>query len=72
MNIDYASQSVIGQRKDNQDRVAIAIGDEAALIMVFENTLHFFIAPFGMALTGRLQGSWLKIAGGIVWKVVSF
>ncbi|MEM6818277.1 MAG: protein phosphatase 2C domain-containing protein [Pseudomonadota bacterium] len=36
MNIDYASQSVIGQRKDNQDRVAISIGDEAALIMVFD------------------------------------
>jgi len=36
VNIDYASQSVIGQRKDNQDRVAIAIGDEAALIMVFD------------------------------------
>ncbi|MEO0496105.1 MAG: AEC family transporter [Pseudomonadota bacterium] len=43
-----------------------------ALIMVFENTLHFFIAPFGMALTGRLQGSWWQIAGGIIWKVVSF
>lgn len=36
VNIDYASQSLIGQRKDNQDRVAISIGDEAALLMVFD------------------------------------
>lgn len=36
MSIDYASQSLIGQRKDNQDRVAIAIGEESALLMVFD------------------------------------
>ena len=36
MNIDYASVSLTGRRKDNQDRVSIAIGDEAALLMVFD------------------------------------
>jgi hypothetical protein len=44
----------------------------AALIIVFENILHFFIAPLGMALAGRLQGNLITIFLGILWKVVSF
>ena len=36
VKIEYAKLSLVGKRKDNQDRVAIAIGDEAALLMVFD------------------------------------
>lgn len=36
MKIEYAKLSLTGNRKDNQDRVAIAVGDEAALLMVFD------------------------------------
>lgn len=36
MKIEYAKQSLLGKRKDNQDRVAIAVGEEAALLMVFD------------------------------------
>ncbi|MEO0574042.1 MAG: PP2C family serine/threonine-protein phosphatase [Pseudomonadota bacterium] len=36
MNIEYAIESLIGKRKDNQDRADIAIGDQAALLMVFD------------------------------------
>mgnify|MGYP001793657956 CR=1 FL=1 len=36
VNIEYAKLSLIGKRKDNQDRVAIALGKEAALMLVFD------------------------------------
>ena len=36
MKIEYAKLSLLGKRKDNQDRVAIALGDDAALLMVFD------------------------------------
>ena len=36
MKIEYAKLSLIGKRKDNQDRVAIALGEEAALLLVFD------------------------------------
>ncbi|MEL6868475.1 MAG: PP2C family serine/threonine-protein phosphatase [Pseudomonadota bacterium] len=36
MNIEFAKLSLIGKRKDNQDRAEIAIGEEAALLMVFD------------------------------------
>ena len=36
LKIEYANLSLTGKRKDNQDRVAIAVGNEAALLMVFD------------------------------------
>lgn len=36
MKIEYANLSLTGNRKDNQDRVAIAVGKDAALLMVFD------------------------------------
>ena len=36
MKIEYANLSLTGNRKDNQDRVAIAVGNDAALMMVFD------------------------------------
>jgi len=36
MKIEYAKVSALGDRQDNQDRAAIVVGDEAALMMVFD------------------------------------
>ena len=36
MKIEYAKVSALGDRKDNQDRGAIVVSDEAALMMVFD------------------------------------
>lgn len=36
MKIEYAKVSALGDRKDNQDRGAIVVSDEAALLMVFD------------------------------------
>jgi serine/threonine protein phosphatase PrpC len=36
MNIEYAKVSAIGDRKDNQDRAAVIVADEAALMLVFD------------------------------------
>ncbi|MFK8053964.1 MAG: PP2C family serine/threonine-protein phosphatase [Woeseiaceae bacterium] len=36
MKIEYSKLSLIGKRKDNQDRVAISLGKEAALLLVFD------------------------------------
>lgn len=34
--MEYAEHSLIGHREDNQDRVSIAVGDHAALLMVID------------------------------------
>ena len=36
MQVEYAELSLLGQREDNQDRVAIAVADEAALMIVVD------------------------------------
>ena len=36
MKIEYAKVSALGDRKDNQDRGAIVVSDEAVLMMVFD------------------------------------
>ena len=36
MQIEYAKVSALGDRKDNQDRAAVVISDEAALMLVFD------------------------------------
>ncbi len=36
MNIEYAKVSVIGDRTDNQDRAAVVVADQAALMLVFD------------------------------------
>jgi len=36
MKIEYAKVSALGDRKDNQDRGAIVVSDEASLMMVFD------------------------------------
>ncbi len=36
MKIDYAKVSALGDRQDNQDRAAIVVSEEAALMMVFD------------------------------------
>jgi len=36
MKVEYAKVSALGDRKDNQDRGAIVVSDEAALMMVFD------------------------------------
>ena len=36
MKIEYAKVSALGDRKDNQDRGAIVVSDEAALMLVFD------------------------------------
>ncbi len=36
MQIEYAKISVLGDRKDNQDRAAVVVSDDAALMLVFD------------------------------------
>jgi serine/threonine protein phosphatase PrpC len=36
MQIEYAKVSALGDRKDNQDRAAIVVSDESALMLVFD------------------------------------
>ena len=36
MKVEYAKVSALGDRKDNQDRGAIVVSDEAVLMMVFD------------------------------------
>lgn len=36
MRIEYAELSLIGHREDNQDRVAVAVGEHAALLIVVD------------------------------------
>ena len=36
MQIEYAKISVVGDRSDNQDRAAIVVADQAALMLVFD------------------------------------
>jgi serine/threonine protein phosphatase PrpC len=36
MQIEYAKVSALGDRQDNQDRGAIVVSDEAALMLVFD------------------------------------
>ena len=36
LNIEYAKVSALGDRTDNQDRAAVVVGDEAALMLVFD------------------------------------
>ncbi len=42
-----------------------------ALIFCFDNTLHFIMAPMLMALAGGGQEPWLKVAFGVVRRVVT-
>lgn len=36
MQIEYAKVSAVGDRKDNQDRAAVIVADQAALMLVFD------------------------------------
>jgi serine/threonine protein phosphatase PrpC len=36
MQIEYAKVSALGDRKDNQDRAAVVVSDDAALMLVFD------------------------------------
>jgi serine/threonine protein phosphatase PrpC len=36
MHVEYAKVSALGDRKDNQDRAAVIVGDDAALLIVFD------------------------------------
>ena len=36
MQIEYAKVSALGDRQDNQDRAAVVVSDEAALLLVFD------------------------------------
>ncbi len=36
MRVEYAEQSLVGHREDNQDRVAVAVGEQAALLAVID------------------------------------
>lgn len=36
MQVEYAKVSAIGDRQDNQDRAAIVVADEAAMLLVFD------------------------------------
>ena len=36
MQIEYAKVSALGDRQDNQDRAAVVVSDEAALMLVFD------------------------------------
>jgi serine/threonine protein phosphatase PrpC len=36
MHIEYAKVSALGDRKDNQDRAAVVVSDDAALMLVFD------------------------------------
>ena len=42
MQIEYAKVSALGDRQDNQDRAAVVVSDEAALMLVFEEILGTF------------------------------
>ena len=36
MQIEYAKVSALGDRQDNQDRAAVVVSEEAALLLVFD------------------------------------
>jgi serine/threonine protein phosphatase PrpC len=36
MNIEYAKVSAVGDRQDNQDRAAVVVAEEAAIMLVFD------------------------------------
>ncbi|MCG8547772.1 MAG: serine/threonine-protein phosphatase, partial [Alphaproteobacteria bacterium] len=36
MEIEYAKVSALGDRTDNQDRAAVVVADEAAMMLVFD------------------------------------
>ena len=36
MQIEYAKVSALGDRSDNQDRAAVVVAEEAALMLVFD------------------------------------
>jgi len=36
MQIEYAKVSALGDRQDNQDRAAVVVSDESALMLVFD------------------------------------
>ncbi len=36
MHVEYAKVSALGDRQDNQDRAAVAVADEAAMLLVFD------------------------------------
>lgn len=36
MHVEYAKVSAVGDRQDNQDRAAVVVADEAALMLVFD------------------------------------
>lgn len=36
MRVEYAELSLVGHREDNQDRVSVAVGDRAALLIVID------------------------------------
>ncbi len=36
MQIEYAKVSALGDRKDNQDRAAVVVAEDAALMLVFD------------------------------------
>ena len=36
MHVEYAKVSALGDRQDNQDRAAVVIADDAAMLLVFD------------------------------------
>ncbi|MBT6208637.1 MAG: serine/threonine-protein phosphatase, partial [Woeseia sp.] len=36
MKIEYAKVSAVGDRTDNQDRAAVVVGEDAAIMLVFD------------------------------------
>ena len=36
MQIEYAKVSALGDRKDNQDRAAVVVAEDAAILLVFD------------------------------------
>ncbi len=36
MNVEYAKVSALGDRQDNQDRAAVVVAEDAAMLLVFD------------------------------------
>ena len=45
MQIEYAKVSALGDRQDNQDRAAVVVSEDAALMLVFDGMGGYAIVP---------------------------
>ncbi len=63
MQLEYAKVSALGDRSDNQDRAAVVVADDAALMLVFDGMggQRVYIIPsveMVIVRTGAISMGW--------------